>query len=118
MPHYGKTKSEVSKNSAIYAFDREKMLNGEPASYIRFALPRLAGFGFQALTPVDMDGFITPTLDSPPLYLRHRDDEAHNSGSNSPAADFIEIWSMSPDFSNPISSSFTQVADIPIGEFV
>ena len=115
------TANEVGGGSdplpAIYAFDRSKMLKGEPASYIRFVPPRLAGFGFQAFTPVDMDGFITPPTSSPPLYLRHRDDEVHNSGSNNSTADFIEIWSMTPDFSNPSNSSFTQIANIQIDEF-
>ncbi|MFK7802021.1 MAG: hypothetical protein AB8G95_10340 [Anaerolineae bacterium] len=101
---------------AIYAFDREKMLNGEPAGYIRFVPPRLNGFGFQAFTPVDIDGQFEPASESPALYLRHRDDEVHNSNSTD-GADFIEIWSLTPNFANPDDSSFTQIGNIAVSEF-
>ncbi|MEM9776804.1 MAG: hypothetical protein AAF902_19645, partial [Chloroflexota bacterium] len=78
---------------AVYAFDRQKMLSGEPASYIRFEAPRLSGFGFQALTPADLEGSLQPSSNSPALFMRHRDDESHNSNSSG-SADFLEIWSL------------------------
>ena len=102
--------------AAIYAFDRINMLAGQPAGFIRFAPPRLSGFGFQALTPVDLDGTVPPPLNTPPLYLRHVDDEVHDV-SNDSSADFIEIWSLTADFDTPANSSFSQVANIPIDEF-
>lgn len=101
---------------AIYAFDRLKMLQGAPAGYLRFVLPPLSGFGFQTLAPVDMDGMTIPPVNSNPIFLRHRDDEAH-AGTSNGAADFIEVWTMVLDFSNPSAATFMQIADIPIGEF-
>ncbi|MFT7587480.1 MAG: hypothetical protein ACI9EW_003923 [Cellvibrionaceae bacterium] len=101
---------------AVYAFDRLKMLKGEPAGYIRFVAPKLTGFGFQALTPVDMDGTFEPSAGDAPLYLRHRDDEIH-AGTTNGAADFIEIWTLTPDFETPSNSAFTKIADITIAEF-
>ncbi|MGB1251923.1 MAG: hypothetical protein ACPG8W_14990, partial [Candidatus Promineifilaceae bacterium] len=40
----------------VYAFDRVNMLAGNPATYQSFNMPRLSGFGFQMLTPSDLDG--------------------------------------------------------------
>jgi hypothetical protein len=53
---------------AIYAIDRDAMLEGDPATSQRFVAPSLAGFGFQALTPADVDGALMP----PSRGTRHR----------------------------------------------
>lgn len=103
---------------AIYAFDRVNMLAGGVARpYIRMTAPSLAGFGFQALTPGDHDGALSPPASSPLYLARHRDDEVHNAGSNDPVNDFLEIWSFSVDFATPASSSLTGPFNIAIAEF-
>lgn len=104
---------------AVYVFDRTNMLLGLPAQpFQRFTGPALAGFGFQAFTPVDLDGFTAPAGGNPAYFVRHRDDEAHNVGSNNPTQDFVELWQLDVDFVTPANSSFTQVgANIPISEF-
>ncbi len=103
--------------SAAYALDRTNMLAGNPALPLqRFTAPDLAGFGFQALIPSDLDG-PPPPAGSPNLFMRHRDDEVHNAGSNDPTRDFLEIWEFSVDFAAPTNSTFTQVADVPVAEF-
>lgn len=102
----------------VYVMDRENMLLGNPARPIqRFTDPgsSLAGFGFQAFTPADVDGPAPPT-DAPAIFMRHRDDEVHNVGANDPAQDFLEIWEFDSDLDTPALSSFTQVANIPIAE--
>ncbi len=108
--------SSPSFEPAIYAFDRESMLAGDPATYIRFAPDKLSGFGFQAFAPADLDGQTPPPVGSDPLYLRHVDDESHNISDN-PSSDFIEVWTMSADFETPANSSFSRLANIPIPEF-
>lgn len=102
---------------AVYAFEREKMLTGEPANFIRLEATRLLGFGFQALTPADLDGDFLPPDPSTALYMRHRDDEAHNINNNNSGTDFLEIWSLSINFESPNSSSLQKIADIPVPEF-
>ncbi len=103
--------------SAAYALDRTNMLAGlAAAAPVRRTAPDLAGFGFQALIPSDLDG-PPPPVGSPNFFMRHRDDEVHNAGSNNPAQDFLEIWEFSVDFVTPANSTFTQVANIPVAEF-
>ncbi|MCP3960537.1 MAG: hypothetical protein GY719_22065 [bacterium] len=102
---------------AIYALERSQMLNGLAASVQRFTAPSLAGFGFQALTPGDLDGPTFPPSGTPGWIARHRDDEIHNIGSNDPLRDFIEVWQAKVDFSNPANSSFTLSANVPVTEF-
>ena len=100
-----------------YALDRTKMLAGLPATFQRFSASRLAGFGFQALIPSDLDGTTPPPAGSPNFFMRHRDDEAHNGGSNDPTRDFLEIWEFHVDFVTPANSTFSLATTVPVTEF-
>ena len=102
---------------AVYALERSQMLAGLPASMQRFTAPALAGFGFQALTPGDLDGATLPPSGGPAWIVRHRDDEIHNIGSNDPLRDFIEIWALQVDFAVPANSTFTGPTNIAVAEF-
>ena len=103
---------------AVYAMDRAQMLSGGTATYQRFTAPALAGFtAFQALIPSDLDGANPPPGGSPNYFMRHRDDEFHNFGSNDPGRDFLEIWEFRVDFAVPPNSSFTLANTIPVSEF-
>jgi hypothetical protein len=102
---------------AVYALDRAKMLAGLPATYQRFTANRLGGFGFQALTPADLDGSTPPPAGSPGLFMRHRDDEVTNPASNDPLHDFLELWALHVDFATPANSTFGLTATIPVSEF-
>ncbi len=102
---------------AAYALQRGRMLNGNPAGFQRFTAPRLRGFEFQALTPSDLDGPTPPPPGSPHYFVRHRDDEAHDAGRNDPTRDFLEIWELRIDFSNPAGSSFVLAASVGTAEF-
>lgn len=101
---------------AVYALDRNQMLSGKPATFQRFAPPSLAGFGFQAFTPSDLDGSTPPPAGSPNYLIRHRDDEVHNSGYNNPGVDYLEIWEFSVDFATPANSSLSGPQTVPIAE--
>jgi hypothetical protein len=93
------------------------MLNGavaRPAQ--RFTAPGLAAFGFESLTPADLDGAALPPAGAPAVFARHRDDEAHNPPGN-PAIDFIDMWEFHVDFATPASSTFTQLPSITISDF-
>ncbi len=104
-----------SGGSPAYALERSQMLIGGAASSQRFTAPDLAGFGFQMLTPSDVDG-PAPPAGSPAYFVRHNDDERHNAGGNDPTADFLEIFEFDVDFSNPANSSFTGPIQVPISE--
>lgn len=109
--------SSNESSPAVYALDRTQMLQGLVASAQRFTAPSLAGFGFQALTPSDLDGSTPPPAGSPNYFMRHRDDEVHNPGANNPSNDFLEIFEFHVDFATPANSSFTGPTQIPIAEF-
>ena len=103
--------------AAVYALERSKMLNGEPAAMIRQEIPGLAGFGFHSITPIDVDGALDAPEGTPGLFIRQRDDELHNAGSNNAEQDFLELWSLTPDFANPENSKVEGPFDLPVAEF-
>ena len=109
--------STNESSPAAYALDRISMLAGLTATSQRFTAPSLAGFGFQALIPSDLDGPMPPPAGTPNYFMRHRDDEVHTPGSNDATRDFIEIWEFRVDFATPANSSFTGPIDIPVAEF-
>lgn len=102
---------------AIYALDRTKILAGNPASLQRFTASSLAGFGFDTLTPADIDGSTAPPAGSPAYFMRQKDDEVHNPGTNNPSSDILEIWQFNVDFTTPANSSFTGPINIQVSEF-
>jgi hypothetical protein len=77
----------------------------------------MAGFGFQALTPANLEGRTLPPPGSPAIFMRHRDDEIHNAGSNSPTEDYLEIFEFDVDWDTPANSTFTFIDSIAVAEF-
>ena len=65
------------------------MLTGLSATFQRFTAPALSGFGFQSLTPADLDGATPPPAGSPGLFMRHRDTEVHGP-AGFPSQDILE----------------------------
>ncbi len=100
-----------------YALQREKMLEGLAADLQRFSAESMSGFSFQALTPCDPDGFAEPPEDSPFYFMRHRDDEAHDPGSNNASEDYLEIFEISVDWDNPGNTVFTGPISVAVSEF-
>lgn len=100
-----------------YALDRERMLAGVTARPLQaFIAPKLPGFGFQHIMPVDWDGIEPPPPDAPGLFIRHRDTEIHGP-SAMPDADILELFEFSVNFNSPGSSTFTGPINIPMAEF-
>ena len=109
--------STNESSPAVYALDRAQMLTGGTATSQRFTAPNLSGFSFQALTPSDLDGAAGPPSGAPGYFIRHRDDESHNPGSNDASQDFLEIWEFDVDFATPGNSTFTGPTNIAVSEF-
>jgi hypothetical protein len=99
---------------AVYALDRVRMLAGQPATTQRFAVAALPGFAFQMLTPADLDGATGPPAQSPGIFLRHRDSEAHGAPG---AADSIQVFEFHVDWTTPANSTFTGPRDVAVAEF-
>ena len=109
--------STNESSPAVYALNRAQMLTGGTATSQRFTAPNLSGFSFQALTPSDLDGAAGPPSGAPGYFIRHRDDESHNPGSNNAIQDFLEIWEFDVDFATPGNSTFTGPTNIAVSEF-
>ena len=108
--------SSNESNPTVYAFERAAMLTGQPARIQFFNAASLSGFGFQSLQPSDLDGQ-APLDGTPVIFLRHRDDEVHDSMNNDPARDFLEVFEFRSDFNNPVNATFTGPFRIPMTEF-
>ena len=105
-----------SGGPAVYALDRTRMLSGLSATFQRRTAPALSGFGFQALTPADLDGATLPPSGAPGLFMRHRDTEVHGP-SGMPSKDLLEVWAFTVNWATPASSTFSKIADIQVAEF-
>ena len=93
------------------------MLAGTAATMQRLTVvPPVSGYGFQTLTPADHDGDTAPPAGAPGIFMRHRDDEAHDV---SPVAgtDLLEMWEMSVDFATPANTTVTKLPNISITDF-
>jgi hypothetical protein len=101
--------------SAVYAMDRRRMLSGSPASVQRWAIPGIAAYQNQALTPADLDG-PPPPRGTPGYLLRHHDDEVDGPGAD-PARDFLDLWTIRADFGNPANSALVGPVQIAVSEF-
>lgn len=106
-----------SSGPTIYVMERDAMLAGQAASVQRFTVPALNAFGFQSVTPVDYDGNNLPVANSPALFFRHNDDEAHNPGGSNPAVDFVEYWQLNVNWSVPNNSTLQGPQTIPVSDF-
>ncbi len=115
--YVGANEGGTSGQRPFYAMDRLRMLAGQPATLQRLTVPNLAGFGFQMTQPADLSGTDLPPAGSPGIFMRHRDDEAHNAGSNNPTQDFLEMFEFRVDWTTPANSSITGPVSIAIPEF-
>jgi hypothetical protein len=96
----------VSANEAnytAYAFDRTKMLAGNPASFVKFTGQT------NFLMPADVDGPIPPAGGG--LFYTFKDNNFHGG------TDRLELFQLTPDFANPANSSFSLINTFPIASF-
>ncbi len=89
-----------------YAFDRTKMLAGDPtAAGVRF--PGESNF----MLPADVDG-TAPPPDEGGLFYTFKDSVFHGGG-----ADRIELFQLTPDFAAPGNSTFSLINTFPVAPF-
>lgn len=100
----------------VYAFDRTNMLAGNPASMQMRTVSPLPGFAFQITPPVDLGGPTEPPAGSPGIFIRQRDDEAHDF-ADTPDDDILEIFEFTPDFATPANTTFTGPTNITVADF-
>lgn len=82
-----------------YAFDRSKMLTGDPtATFQKFTGQN------NFLLPSDVDGPTLPPAGSPNLFYTFKDNSFHGGG-----ADRVELFEFHVDWATPANSTFTLV---------
>ncbi|MEN9699028.1 MAG: hypothetical protein RLZZ301_226 [Bacteroidota bacterium] len=101
----------------VYAMKLSALLSGTTSPFIGVATGyALNGFGFQTITPVDLEGDLPAPTGQKPLFVRHRDDEVHSNGSpDSPTNDWIEIWEMTINWTNN-TATVAKIQDVAIAE--
>jgi len=101
-----------SFNDNALAFDREKMIAGDPtASMIDMNFPNVANGGFRSPLPADCDGWLPPL--GTPNYMVVLQDDAWSGVSD----DHIKIVEMSIDWENPNNSSIAVTQQINTESF-
>ena len=93
----------------VVAFDRAKMLAGQPASAIYYDLAPV-DMNLAGMLPADLDGPQPPA--GSPAYFVQADDDAWGA-----APDQLQIWKFHTDWISPAQSSFTRVAALPTAPF-
>jgi len=100
-----------------YAMKLSNLLTGGTSPFIKIAITySLNGFGFQSITPVDLEGDNPAPTGMKPLFVRHRDDESHSNGTpDSGTNDWIELWEMTINWTNN-TATVAKIQDISIAE--
>jgi hypothetical protein len=100
-----------------YAMKLSSLITGATSPFIKIAIGySLNGFGFQSITPVDIEGDFAAPAGMKPLFVRHRDDESHTNGSpDSGTNDWIELWEMTINWTNN-TATVAKIQDISIAE--
>src|SRR5689334_10158249 len=88
----------------LYALDRKKMLNGEPATFVHFLA------GAFSLLPADLDGR-RPPIGTPAPFVQEVDSERGGG------VDRLEVYEFRVNFADPGSSTFSLVAELPTDPF-
>lgn len=89
-----------------YAFDRAKMLVGNPtATFQKFTGQN------NLLLPADVDGPTPPPADAPGLFYTFKDNSFHGG------TDRLELFAFDVDWVTPANSTFTLINNIPITSF-
>ncbi len=93
---------------SFWAFDRNKMLVGDPtAGYIRFS--RAASYGH---LPADIDGYMPPPAGTPAMFFEFQAGEYGEAGG-----DGLLSWEFVPNYTTPGSSTFTVKPHLPVAAF-
>jgi hypothetical protein len=94
--------------SGVFAFDRDKMLAGQPASYIYFNQPDPVQIRRRGMLPADLDGLRPPEPDRSGIFASFTANEYGDP------QDAIRLFDFHADFDQPENSSFTERPESPI----
>jgi len=93
----------------MFAFDREKLLAGDPtASYVYFHRPSAGTLRLGNLLPSDLDGLRAPPAGAPNVFAGYMATEYGD------AQDAITLFDFHADFANPLNSTFAERPESPL----
>jgi hypothetical protein len=101
----------VFLGAGLFAFDRAKMLVGDPSAgfiyFDYFLTDPLSG----GMLPTDFDGLVAPPVGTPNLFMEFRADEYGDP------TDALRIYEFRPDYAVPANSTLTTRPDLPVAPF-
>jgi hypothetical protein len=97
----------------MYAFDRSKMLVGDPTASFIYFNENLAAHpeGFNSTQPSDLDGFTLPAAGQPNVFIYAISDELESPPFN---IDALRMFNFHADFVTPANSTFIERAESPL----
>lgn len=110
--HYTTNEFGFGEAQAV-AFDRAKMLAGDPtASFVKFSVSSTGGEFFFSLQPSHLEGQ-APPAGTCNTYIMSFDTETWGIAGD---PDGYRLWEFCPDFANPNDSTFTALPDVDSSE--
>jgi len=99
--------------TGVYAFDRKKMLVGDPtAAFIYFNLDLTNNpEGIFAMQPSDQDSLTAPPTGAPNVFAYEISDEYESPPFNK---DGLRLFNFTANFTTPASSTFTERPESPV----
>lgn len=96
------------------AFERERMLAGNPAArYVRFSVPGSGGSTFFSLQPAHWEGATPPPPGAPNVFTMAYDVGAWGGAGS----DGYQLWEFAVNWTNPAASTFTALGRVPTTAF-
>jgi hypothetical protein len=98
----------TSSGAAAFAFERSKMLAGQPARYVLFdeSAYNPPGSQYVGQLPGDLDGSTLPPTGTPVLFAEVDDPTSVPPTTTSDLGFDLRLWRFHVDWSNPASSTF------------
>src|SRR5207237_2953077 len=123
--HQFNTAGTAYLGAAAWAFERDRMLKGQPAQLLYFdlgTLPAPFNTGFGGHLPSNLDGFTLPPTGSPNYFVQVDSSADHSSNSpNAPLGPNLRIWKFHVDWNTPANSSFGIAGQpnfiVPVADF-
>lgn len=95
--------------TAALAFDRQKMLAGDPAAgFIYFNFPSTSIIRTGGILPSDLDGYTPPPAGAPNIFT------GYTSNDYGDPLDAMRLFEFHADFQQPANSTFTERAESPL----
>lgn len=106
--YYMATNENAPGTVGVFALDRARMLQGLPASFIRFVVTNK-----NLLLPSDLDGVRPPPAGAPNTFYTFTDPSFWPGGG----VDRLDLFAFHADFATPGSSTFTALPSVAITAF-